>query len=676
MLTALLLCAVALLAVSVLAVLGYGGGRRGVAGGAVATTLVYGGCLAVSALAFVLALAALLGGVTAGLTVPLGLPWLGAHFRLDALSAAFLVLVTLGAAGASFYALGYGQHAEAPMRVLPFYPVFLAGMLLVPLADDAYAFLLCWELMSLASWALVLAEPRPEENARAGYLYIVMASFGTLALLLAFGLLAGPEGHYAFAEMRGAERTPLTSALVLTLAILGAGSKAGLVPLHVWLPLAHPAAPSHVSALMSGVMTKVAVYAFIRIVFDLVGQPEWWWSIPILTLGGSTAALGVLHALMERDLKRLLAYSTIENIGIVFIGLGLALAFEASGYRAAAALALTAALFHAFNHTLFKSALFYGAGAVLTATHGERNIERLGGLIHRMPVSSAAVLVAAMAAAALPPLNGFVSEWLAFQAILVSPDLPQWGLKFLIPTVGMLLALAAALAASCFVRAYGIAWLGRPRTAAAAEAVETDRFSSAAMLGCAALCVLFGLFPGLVIDALAPVTEGLVGARMPAQLGQAWLSIVPIADSRSSYNGVLVFLFIVASAMMAAAAIHRFASRALRRAPPWDCGFPNLSPSMQYTGTSLSQPLRRVFGPVVFRSREHVEMPLPGSVAPARIVRQRQDLVWEFLYLPIGRAVGRATEVLNHLQFLTIRRYLVFVFLSLVLLLLGLGLWS
>jgi NADH:ubiquinone oxidoreductase subunit 5 (subunit L)/multisubunit Na+/H+ antiporter MnhA subunit len=359
----------------------------------------------------------------------------------------------------------------------------------------------------------------------------------------------------------------------------------------------------------------------------------------------------------------------------VFLGLGLALAFRANG-QAAAALALVAALFHAFNHTLFKSALFYGAGAVLAATRGERDIERLGGLIHRMPVSSAAVLVAAMAAAALPPLNGFASEWLAFQAILVSPDLPQWALKFLIPTVGTLLALAAALAASCFLRAYGIAWLGRPRSAAAAEATETDRFSRGAMIAFAILCVLFGLFPGVVIDALAPVTEGLVGARMPAQLGQAWLSIVPIADGRSSYNGLLVFLFIVASAVIAAAAIHRLASRALRRAPPWDCGFPRLAPSMQYTGASLSQPLRHVFGPVVFRAREEVEMPPPGSVAPARIVRRRQDLAWEFLYAPIGHAVGRAAERLNHLQFLTIRRYLVLVFLSLVLLLLGLGLWS
>jgi NADH:ubiquinone oxidoreductase subunit 5 (subunit L)/multisubunit Na+/H+ antiporter MnhA subunit len=285
-------------------------------------------------------------------------------------------------------------------------------------------------------------------------------------------------------------------------------------------------------------------------------------------------------------------------------------------------------------------------------------------------------MVAAMAVSALPPLNGFASEWLIFQAILVSPDLPQWGLKFLIPTVGTLLALAAALAAACFVRAFGITYLGRPRSAAAEAATEADRFSLAAMAGFAGLCLLLGLFPGLVIDALAPVVEGLLGARMPGQLGRAWLSIVPIADSRSSYNGLLVFLFVTASAMIAAAAIHRFASRALRRAPLWDCGYPGLGPATQYSAASLSQPLRRVFGPVLFRSRETVEMPLPGETGPARIRKERHDLIWDALYAPIAGAVSRATEVLNHLQFLTIRRYLALVFLALVLLLLVLALWS
>ena len=254
--------------------------------------------------------------------------------------------------------------------------------------------------------------------------------------------------------------TAALAALVLVLTIVGAGSKAGVVPLHAWLPLAHPAAPSHVSALMSGVMTKVAVYGFVRIVFDLLGPPDWWWSMVVLAVGGITAVMGVLYALMQHDLKRLLAYHTVENIGIIYIGLGLALAFKADDMPLAAALALTAGLFHVFNHSVFKSLLFFGAGAVLNAT-GERDMEHLGGLIHRMPQTAFVFLVGCVAISALPPLNGFVSEWLTFQAILLSPQLPAWGLKFMVPAVGALLALSAALAAACFVKAFGVSFLGR-----------------------------------------------------------------------------------------------------------------------------------------------------------------------------------------------------------------------
>ena len=443
---------------------------------------VYGVTLAVAATGLGIALAHLLtASAPEMLTLPLGLPWLGAHFRLDALSAFFLIVVNLGSAVASLFALGYGQHEKAPERVLPFFPAFLAGMNLVLLADDAYAFLFSWELMSLTSWALVMAHHQEPANVRAGYLYLVMACFGTLALLLAFGLLAGPNGGYDFAAIRAGTMTPGFAALALALALLGAGSKAGLVPLHVWLPLAHPAAPSHVSALMSGVMTKVAVYGFIRIVFDLLGEPVlWWWGGVVLALGGITAVLGVLYALMQHDLKRLLAYHTVENIGIIFIGLGLALAFQANQMYASAALALTAALFHDLNHSLFKSLLFLGAGAVLTAT-GERDMERLGGLIHPMPWTALAFLIGAAAISALPPLNGFVSEWLTFQAILISPELPQWLLKFLVPAIGAALALSAALAAACFVKAFGITFLGRARSPAAAQARETDRYSLTAL---------------------------------------------------------------------------------------------------------------------------------------------------------------------------------------------------
>jgi formate hydrogenlyase subunit 3/multisubunit Na+/H+ antiporter MnhD subunit len=642
-----------------------------------ATMRVYAASGILSAILLLLAIGHLLfaGAAAPGVVLPLGLPWMGAHFRLDALSAFFLAVVNLGGAAASLYGLGYGRHEQEPGRVLPFFPAFLAGMNLVVVADDAFAFLFSWEFMSLASWALVIARHRDADNAHAGYVYLVMASFGTLLLLLAFGLMAGPSGGYAFEAIRGAYLPSGLSALVLALVLLGAGSKAGLVPVHVWLPLAHPAAPSHVSALMSGVMTKVAVYGFVRVVFDLLGSPSWWWGAVVLLLGGATAVLGVLYALMQHDLKRLLAYHTVENIGIIFIGLGLALAFQANAMGFAAALALTAALFHVLNHSLFKSLLFFGSGAVLSAT-GERDMEHLGGLIHRMPLTAFAFLVGSAAISALPPLNGFVSEWLTFQAILVSPDVPQWSLKFLVPAVGALLALSAALAAACFVKAFGITFLGRARSETAERADEVDRCSLAAMFAFAGLCVLAGVFPGLIIDALAPVVVMLTeGARMPVQTTMPWLTVVPLTEGRSSYNGLLVLLFIVTSAGATAWVIHRFASHAVRRAPAWDCGFPDPSPATQYTAGSFAQPIRRVFGTLVFRAREEVDMPAPGELRPARIQVRLQDLAWDGIYAPVAHAVGFAADRLNRLQFLTIRRYLTLVFLALVLLLLVIAIW-
>jgi hydrogenase-4 component B len=379
--------------------------------------------------------------------------------------------------------------------------------------------------------------------------------------------------------------------------------------------------------------------------------------------------LGVLYAVMQRDLKRLLAYSTVENLGIVFIGLGLSLAFRANGYPTGAALALAAALLHAFNHSLFKSLLFFGSGAVLTST-GERDMDRLGGLIQGMPRTAFLFLAGAVAIAGLPPLNGFVSEWLTFQAILSRPDLPQWGLKIAVPADGALLALAAALAAACFVRAFGVTFLGRPRSAAARDAHEVDRFSLAAMGGLAGLCLFSGILPGAIIDALGPLTDGLLGARVPSQLNLAWLSLVPNPATRSSYNGLLVFLFIAGSTWIAAWAVHRFASHALRRSAAWDCGFPDPSPLTQYGADSMAQPIRRVFGSVVFGSRETVVMPPPGDTSPARIEKRMPDPIWDTLYAPVGGAVLAVAGVLNRLQFLTIRRYLSLVFAALILLLL------
>jgi len=660
-----LICVAALFAAGGLVVVFRGNGDVG--------RNLYRLCLSLCALLFVMAVIPR-GADALTVTAPLGLPWIGMHFRIDALSAFFLAVVNLGGAAASAYAIGYGAHERSPMRVLPFYPAFLAAMNMVVLADDAFTFLTAWELMSLVSWALVLAHHHEPENRHAGYVYLLMASFGTLALLMAFGLLAGSVGGYAFPAIREASRDAWTSGLVLALAVVGAGSKAGLAPLHIWLPLAHPAAPSHVSALMSGVMTKVAVYGFIRIVFDLLGAPAYWWSIEPLTLGAASALIGILFATIQSDLKKLLAYSTIENIGVIFIALGLALAFKANGLALPSALAFTAALFHVFNHSLFKSVLFFGAGAVQGAAH-ERNIERLGGLIHAMPRTAFFFLCACLAISALPPLNGFVSEWLVFQAILLSPSLPQWSLKLLVPAAGVVLALSAALCASCFVRAYGVVFLGRPRSHAAEAACETDDWSLGTMAALMVLCLLAGLFPSFMIDTISPAARAFVGGSMPAQGEIPWLSIAPVAESRSSYNGLLVFGFIAFGAFVAMRMIHRFASRDLRRGPAWDCGFVDSSPMTQYTASSFAQPIRRTFGNIAFVARDHLDMPLPGETRPARFGLEIRDRAYDYVYTPLSRCVVFCAGRLNQASFLTIQGYLGLVFGALVALLLVVAIW-
>lgn len=605
------------------------------------------------------------GADALSMVLPIGLPWIGMHFRLDPLSAFFLAVINLAGAAASAYAIGYGAHEKDPMRVLPFFPAFIAGMNCVVLADDAFIFLVAWEFMSLASWALVISNHHEAENRKAAYIYLLMASFGALCLLMAFGVLGGASGAYDFTTIRATSRDAWKTGIVLGLVILGAGSKAGLAPLHIWLPLAHPAAPSHVSALMSGVMTKVAIYGFIRFAFDLLGPPAFWWSIHPLVFGAASALIGILYATVQSDLKKLLAYSTIENIGIIFIALGLALAFKANGQSLPAALAFTAALFHVFNHSLFKSLLFFGAGAVLGAT-GEKNIEKLGGLIRSMPRTAFLFLGASVAASALPPLNGFVSEWLVFQAILLSPSLPQWVLKLITPVVGVTLALSAALGAGCYVRAFGVAFLGRPRSVAAAEARETDPWSLGAMATLLGLCLAAGVLPSLMIDTISPAAADFVGGRMPAQGDIAWLSIAPIAESRSSYNGLLVFGFILFSSLGAMQLIKTLWPRPVRRAPPWDCGYVDPTPMSQYTGSSFAQPVRRTLGAIAFPVSEQLDMPLPGETRTAHFSVEIGDRFMTYLYEPISRAVWYGSRRLNVVAYLSIQEYLALVFVALV----------
>jgi formate hydrogenlyase subunit 3/multisubunit Na+/H+ antiporter MnhD subunit len=632
-------------------------------------SLVYPVC-ALAALVLLLAdLQVLLGGAVLVDALPIGLPTIGLKLRLDSLSAFFGIVVNGGVLAAAVYGLGFGRTGELSLRVEPLFPIFAAAMNLVLLADDAYGFLFSWEMMSLASWALVVSRHTVAENRHAGHLYLVMAAIGTTALLFAFGGLAGTAGGYAFDTIRAHAPNPLVAALILAAALIGCGSKGGLVPLHAWLPLAHPAAPSHVSALMSGVMTKVAIYGFVRIAFDLLGPPAWWWALPPMALGAVTAVLGLLYAVLDRDLKRVLAYSTVENVGVIFVALGLALAFRANGQSAGAAVAMAAALLHVLNHSWFKCLLFLGAGAVLHAT-GQRDLERMGGLIRRMPRTAAFFLVGALAISALPPLNGFVSEWLLFQSVLAGPALPQASLHFASPAIGAMLALAAALAAACFVRVYGTAFLGRPRSAEAADAHDVPLVQQIAMGGLAFLCILGGLLGSFLAMAMTPVLKFVAGAALPAVGGGPTpFSLVAFDPSRSIYDAPVIALFVTIASLATLIVVHRLSERRTRRGPAWDCGFPDPSPSTQYTASSFAQPLRRVYGSLAFSARESVSMPPPGDRRPARFSIILVDHLWQALYAAPGRAVLGLAERLNVLQFLTIRRYLVLMFTALVILL-------
>ncbi len=641
-------------------------------------SLVYGACAAVSLVLAAVAAQAWLGGAAgrAPVELPLGLPLQHTTLAWDPLSAFFATLINAVGALVSVYAIGSSAHDHEPRRTLPFFPAFLACMNVVLLANDAFAFLIAWELMSLTSWLMVLADHRRDETRRAAFVYLVRAAGGTFCLLLAFGLLAGRAGGYSFELIRDHPASGAAVALVLALALLGTGSKAGLVPLHAWLPLAHPVAPSHVSALMSGVMTKVAVYGFIRCAFDLArpGSAGGAIGATLVVVGAATAVYGILAAVLANELKTVLARSTVEIVGVLFAALGLALAFEAAGLAAAAAVALTTALLHAVNHALLKSTLFLGAGAVVAAT-GERSFDGLGGLLRRMPATGAAMLVGSFGIAALPPLNGFVSEWRLFQSVLASPTLPGWLLKLIVPAAGAALALAAALAAAAFVRLYGITFLGRARGAAAASARETDRFATSAMLTLAGGCVVLGAMPVLVIEALQLVVQDRLGTRLPAGTGGPWRSLVPLPTSASAYHARAVLASLLVAGACAALALRFLASAALRRAPAWDCGAPDPNPATQYSARSLAQPIGRVFGATVFAVREHVDLPEPGDPRPATASASWRDLVFDGAYLRVGRAVLWIADRSNVHQFLTNRRNLVLTFSALVTLLVVVAIW-
>ena len=598
-------------------------------------------------------------------TLIIGLPDLPMHVRQDALSSVFLLLLGVVSAGISVFAAGYFRRGQGtpPGLLCLQYHVFLASMGFVLLADDAYAFMVAWETMALSSYFLVTAQHGLPEIRRAGFLYLLIAHLGALTILLSFGVMQGGSWQFTFDAMRGAHLSPQWASVAFLLALAGFGAKAGLVPFHVWLPEAHPAAPSPVSALMSGVMLKTAVYGVLRVSFDLLGHEEWWWGLVPLALGLFAALFGAVFAAVQTDMKRLLAYSSIENLGVIFSALGLALVFRGAGMLALAALALVALLYHSLNHAFIKSLLFLGTGAVLHST-GERNLGRLGGLIHRMPWVAALTLVGALAMSGLPPLNGFVSEWLLLQAFLFAHQVPQTFINMLLPLGAALLVLAAALAAYVMVKFFGVTFLGRPREAGLARAHDAGVLERIGLVWLALGCVALGLLPTYVIGALRPVVKQL-GAALPAGPASPWWLLAPVPGRQVSYSPIVFFLAIVAIVIVTMLAVRLFYHGHRRAVRPWDCGFGELTPRMQDTAEGFGQPIRHIFGSFFAITRE---LPSPFDRAPRYSVTVA-DRIWQGLYLPLGRLVQRATDAVAWLQQGRIATYLLYSFVTLVVLL-------
>ncbi len=627
-------------------------------------------------------LGATIGVVVAGLALismtgaeqtrhlPLGLPDLPFHLRLDALSAFFLFLLGAASAGISIYTAGYfspsdGSDGESLGLFCLLYHVFLASMAFVMLADDGYAFMVAWESMALSSFFLVTRDHCQAEIRRAGYLYLLVAHIGAIGILLSFGVMASSTGDYTFDAMRTFAHEGIWPTVAFVLALFGFGAKAGLLPLHIWLPEAHPAAPSPVSAMMSGIMLKTAIYGLLRVAFDLLNADLWWWGVLLILFGLASALFGVIFSTVQTDMKRLLAYSSIENIGLIFVGFGLTVVYRAFHLPTLAALTLTATLYHCLNHAFFKSLLFLTTGSVLHAT-SERSLGKLGGLIHRMPWVAWLALIGILAAAGLPPFNGFVSEWLLLQSFLFTSALPHGYLNMLLPTAAAAIALIAALAGFGMVKFFGVIFLGQPRDEQLAKAHDAGFLERIGLLWLAAGCVILGVIPNVVIAALEPLTRLLVDGSLNFVTNRfGWWLLAPINEDRASYSPAIFLASLLLFIPLVFWLVRRRFHGRLTRGPAWDCGFPLQTPRMQDTAEGFGQPIRRVFSPFFKRTREH---PSPFDTHP-RYRSIVEDPIWYWLYLPIARIVEFGTRLIAFLQQGRIAIYLLYSFATLLILL-------
>ena len=638
-----------------------------------------------SAMAIVLSLSVLLGQGDVLLTLPTYVEHLGSfHLRVDQLSAFFLLVAAIVTMCVSVYSVGYlheyrGRYSMGRMGFL--FNIFVLSLYMVLTAGNAVLFLIMWEIMSVSSYLLVVYEWRRADSVSSGLLYLVMTHVGTAFIAAAFLLMWTLTGSFDLAsfagikEMEGTSGT-MRSAIFLFL-LVGFGTKAGLVPLHVWLPRAHPAAPSNISALMSAIMVKTAAYMIIRSCFGFLGVTEVWWGLLVLLIASISALVGVISAVAETDIKRVLAYSTVENMGIIFIGIGAAMVFQASahGDPAApylsniAALALVAALFHVMSHALFKSLLFMGAGAVVSSSR-TRNVEKMGGIGRRMRVTGALFFVGALSISAIPPLNGFVGEWMLFQSLFLSQTIGDPMVNILIPAAVAALALAGAIAAACFVRLYGAVFLARPRSEQAEKAEEAPRSMLAGMLVLAALCVLTGVLATLIVPVVDDVSASLLGTSIASRMVNGITLTTP--DDGFSFMSPLavVAVLLLLLPLLYLAAGRLGGPQKVVHEDTWDCGTP-LGPRNQYTATGHSQPLTRLFGQFVGVRARVRETPSSSPLIPARMTFHREiEPVFErYLYDPVCRAAMVLSNRIGGIQTGSIQAYLAYIFVTLLALL-------
>ena len=638
---------------------------------------------ACSSVASLIGIALGLGGLVAAepLTASVAslIPLLSFAIRLDPLSSFFVLTISLAGLATSIYAIGYLKEFHGRVSVAMLAALtngFLLSMILVVIADNGFFFLMAWELMSLVSYFLVVTEHEKAEVRDAGFFYLVMTHVGTAFVVLTYLVLFQSAGSFSFESFRHPEQAlpDGMKTLVFLAALIGFGTKAGIVPLHGWLPLAHPAAPSHISALMSGVMIKTAIYALIRVYFDFLGgQFPWWWGFTVLLVGTLSALLGVMYALMEHDLKRLLAFHSVENIGIILMGIGAGMIFQTYGLTEFAALGLLAALYHTINHALFKTLLFMGAGSLFYATH-TRNMEEYGGLLRRMPWTGLFFLIGALSISALPPTNGFISEWLLFQTLFLSFQLPALFLKLMLPIAAAILALTGVLALACFAKAFGISFLALARSTHARHAEEVPIAMRIGMGSLALLCVGLGLAPMIVVPLLDRITGPLTGLSISDKLLalDGW-ALAPVNMEFSSVSTPALAVMLLLCGLLGLVLAFLFGGRLVTRSyKTWGCGI-TLSPRMAYTATGFVQPIKRVFStiyqPTIKLETEFLEE--SRYFAKQRKFEFHIEPVFEqYLYGPVVRVFLGIADRLRILQGGSLHLYLAYIFVTLVVLLL------